>query len=388
MRKSQVVSKQITNDRRFYIFNTHAILPYLLMTTKLLIAMHNSVLVVESSNTSWKSYESLKGNHMPQCIAFDPSNSTRAYCGTFGGGLWKTDDSGDSWNNIGNQFISSKDIMSVSVSNLQRGNKEFNTVYMGTEPTTFYRSDDGGGSWEKMSSLNSLKSSTSWSFPPRPWTSHVRYIESDRTKPDYLYVAIEAGALVQSHDGGKTWIDRVEGGPYDTHTIATHKKEPGRLYSAAGDGYFESYDYGQSWRRLVAGLDGYDYLAGLAVDSGDPNNVIVSASQWANKAHSIEDAESLVYRTSFSPTSDANNNDNSKEKGWKVVSKGLPRPTGTLISVLAANPKVAGEFYAVNNSGIFCSTDSGISWNILDGIQWPKEYLSQHPRALAIREDR
>ena len=163
-----------------------------------------------------------------------------------------------------------------------------------------------------------------------------------------LYIAIEAGALVQSHDGGNTWIDRVEGGPYDTHTLATHKKIPGRLYSAAGDGYFESYDYGQSWRRLVGGLDSYDYLAGLAVDSGDPNTVIVSASQWANKAHSIEDAESLVYRrtSSSSPTSDANNNDDNNSKGWKLVSKGLPNPTGTLISVLAANPKVAREFYA------------------------------------------
>jgi hypothetical protein len=25
---------------------------------------------------------------------------------------------------------------------------------------------------------------------------------------------------------------------------------------------------------------------------------------------------------------------------------------------------------------------------MLDGIQWPKEYLSQHPFALAVREDR
>ena len=98
---------------------------------------------------------------------------------------------------------------------------------MGTEPTAFYRSDDGGESWEKMSSLNNLKSSTSWSFPPRPWTSHVRWIEPDKTKSGYVYVAIEAGALVQSHDGGKTWIDKVDGGPYDTHTLATHKKMPG-----------------------------------------------------------------------------------------------------------------------------------------------------------------
>ena len=66
---------------------------------------------------------------------------------------------------------------------------------------------------------------------------------------------------------GKTWIDKVEGGPYDTHTLATHKNIPKRLYSSAGDGYFESYDYGESSNRPMEGLS-QQYLAGLAVDSG------------------------------------------------------------------------------------------------------------------------
>jgi hypothetical protein len=73
------------------------------------------------------------------------------------------------------------------------------------------------------------------------------------------------------------------------------------------------------------------------------------------------------------------------DEDWKLVSKGLPEPHGTIISNLAANPKIAGEFYALNNHGIFCTTDSGISWKMLnDGIEWPKEYLSQHPMALAV----
>jgi hypothetical protein len=76
------------------------------------------------------------------------------------------------------------------------------------------------------------------------------------------------------------------------------------------------------------------------------------------------------------------------EEEWSIVSKGFPEANGTIISMLAANPKAAEEFYAVNNRGIFWSTDSGISWKMLeDGIQWPKEYLSQHPWALAVQED-
>jgi photosystem II stability/assembly factor-like uncharacterized protein len=347
--------------------------------TKLIVAMQESILEIESSKSGWKTRENLKGSQ-PQCIAVDLSNPSRVYCGTYRKGLWKTDDSGKTWVNIGKEVISSSNIMSVAVSNynLQRKNDngEFNTVYVGTEPTELYRSDDGGESWNKMNSLNNLKSSTSWSFPPRPWTSHVRWIEPDKNRPSYVYAAIEAGALVQSRDGGTTWIDRVEGGPYDTHTLASHKKMPGQLYSAAGDGYFESYDYGLTWKRLVAGLDDYDYLLGLAVDSGDPKTVVVSASQGAYHAHSRNDPNSLVYvRTSLT--------DDNSAKEWKVVT-GLPEARGTIISIIAANPKVAGEFYALNNRGIFCSSDSGSSWKIIDDLQWPREYISQHPFALAV----
>ena len=76
-----------------------------------------------------------------------------------------------------------------------------------------------------------------------------------------------------------------------------------------------------------------------------------------------------------------------KKKGGSEYQRVLPEPNGTIISVLAANPKISGEFYALNNRGIFCSSDSGISWKMLDDIQWPKQYLLQHPRALAVRED-
>jgi hypothetical protein len=91
----------------------------------------------------------------------------------------------------------------------------------------------------------------------------------------------------------------------------------------------------------------------------------------------------VIYRRT---SSEEKENINSISEEWKLVSNGLPKPAGTFISILAANPKVAGTFYAVNNRGIFYSNDSGISWKMLDDIEWPKEYLSQHPWALAVRE--
>jgi hypothetical protein len=101
----------------------------------------------------------------------------------------------------------------------------------------------------------------------------------------------------------------------------------------------------------------HHYLYGLDVDSGDPQSVIISASVSPGSAYSIEDAESFVYRR------------DEHDKKWKAISNDLPEPKGTTISVLASKSKVSGEFYAVNNRGVFCSVDSGISWKRLD-IQW------------------
>jgi photosystem II stability/assembly factor-like uncharacterized protein len=348
-----------------------------------MVGICNSVLVLDSYN-DYKIREISRGRDkldrrsvppraMPQCIAFDPQNPNHAYWGTSDNGMLKTDDRGQSWSNVGSDQLSSPQIMSIAVSSLNDTKARFNKVYAGTEPTALYLSSDGGDTWERIKALNDLPSSKTWSFPPRPWTNHVRWIEPDATNPNYLFVAIEAGALVQSRDGGKTWIDRVKDGPYDTHTLSTHPKAPKRLYSSAGDGYFESFDYGESWTRPMEGLN-HAYLVGLAVDSENPDVVIISAADGPSKSFSPNDAETYMYKK-----------DQGSNNGWRMVSKGLPQPNGTSISVLESNQKIPGEFYAANNHGIFISTDSGETWRRITA-EWPKKYLQQTVWAISVSE--
>ena len=90
---------------------------------------------------------------------------------------------------------------------------------------------------------------------------------------------------------------------------------PERLYSAAGDGYLDSFDYGESWKRPMAGLK-HEYLVGLAVDPADPTKpLLYLLPDRRGRAHSRDDANSLLYRRS------ANNREE-----WKAISKGLPEP--------------------------------------------------------------
>lgn len=305
--------------------------------------------------------EHLRGNS-PECLAVDPHHSGRVYCGTWGSGLWRSDDAGGRWEPVGSG-ISHGEITAVAVSPAERG-----VVYAGTEPSAVFRSENGGETWSELSGLRALPSAEYWSFPPRPDTHHVRWIETDPTVAGRVFVAIEAGALVRTLDGGRTWLDRVRGGPIDTHSAATHTMATGRVYSAAGDGYFESENAGESWTRQVDGLR-HRYLVGVAVDPGDPNTLVVSAASGPFVAYSPRRAEAYIYRKSARRT-------------FQPAMEGLPDGHGTIASRLATNPREPAVIYAANNHGVFHTRDAGQTWKALE-IPWPQGAFAGGVDALA-----
>ncbi len=338
-------------------------------------AMEDGLLVIEGVERPRT--ERRLENRKPRCLAVDPQRPGTLYCGTADRGLWRSADAGASWDPVG-RGISHTNVTALAVSGTERVGANA-VVYAGTEPSALFRSEDGGDSWRELEGMRQLPSSSGWSFPPKPQTSHVRWISPDPTQPGRLFVCIEAGALVRSRDGGETWEDRVDDGPLDTHTLALHEDAPGRLYSAAGDGvlsagreYSQSPDGGATWERLSDGL-GHHYLWGLAVDPADPDTAVVSAASSPFHAHFPGVAESTLYR---------------REGGgpWHEVRGGLPDPEGTLVSVLASSGKEPGVFYALNNHGLYRSVDAGKGWERLE-VPWPERYLRQPPQALLVTED-
>jgi hypothetical protein len=148
----------------------------------------------------------------------------------------------------------------------------------------------------------------------------------------------------------------------------THSLAPGRIYSAAGDGYFESTDAGDSWRSPEDGLK-HRYLVGVAVDPADPDAVIVSATDGPASAYWPQKAEAFVYRRTGL-------------NRWEQAMIGLPEPKGTTVSQFATHAGEPGVIYAANNRGLFESDDAGRSWKALD-IPWPKPGLADGVGALA-----
>ena len=289
----------------------------------------------------------------PDCLAVDPRDPSRVYCGTAGHGLHRSTDGGRTWQAVGSG-ISHPEISAVAVS-LTEARGSIGVVYAGTNPSSVFRSEDGGESWRELSAMLSLPSAEEWSFPPHPETHHVRWIEPDPFVTGRVYVAIEAGALVRTFDGGQTWTDRVSGGPYDTHTAATHRRARGRLYSAAGDGYFHSEDGGDNWIKFERGLR-HRYLVGVAADPVDPDTVVVSAASGPGLAYSSRSAEATVYRRAG-------------DDPFAPAMNGLPPARGTVASLFAVDPRT-GAIFAANNHGLFRTQDAGGAWAAIEA-DWP-----------------
>ena len=327
---------------------------------KLYVAIDNTLAVVSQRTYGWEVDLKLIGTD-PQCLAIDPLHQEQIYCGTFDSGLWHSSDAGASWEHVG-EGIPHEKIMSVAVSPLEQFDG-YGVVYAGTEPSAIFRSEDRGDTWQDLVTLRELPSAPTWSFPPRPYTSHVRWITPDPVQAGRIFAAIEAGALVRTLDGGQTWEDRKPGSPFDTHTLVMPRQAPNWLYSAAGDGFMhpgngfvQSDDGGDTWYRPDEGLQ-YNYLWSVAVDPVDPDTLVVSAAPGPQQAHNPMSAESAIYRRS-------------EGSRWQQIHAGLPQPRGLLTSVLASNEAEPHVFYAGNNKGIFRSADAGLTWQELS-IPWP-----------------
>jgi photosystem II stability/assembly factor-like uncharacterized protein len=303
---------------------------------RLYTATGDGIVRLEEAGVGWTAKASL-GRSGAQCVAVDPRDPDTAYAGLREGGVRRTTDGGHTWVDCD---LPEPGVFSIAVSAVD------GAVYAGTEPSRLYRSDDRGESWRELETLLELPSQPTWSFPPRPWTSHVRWIAPSPHDADVLLVGIELGGLMRSSDGGATWQDHRPGAQRDVHSLAWHPRVEGRAYEAGGGGAAFSEDWGESWREADEGRDRH-YTWSVAVDPDDPELWYVSASTGPFAAHGRGDPQARIYRRRAG-------------EPWQPLSGGLPEPLPAMPYALVAHD---GRLFAGLADGqIWESTDRGASW--------------------------
>jgi photosystem II stability/assembly factor-like uncharacterized protein len=290
---------------------------------------------LDEAGGEWTVALSLPGSGA-QCLAVDPADLDTVYAGLRDGGVRRTADGGRTWLD---SSLPAPAVFSLAVSAVD------GAVYAGTEPSALYRSDDGGRSWRELSGLLDIPSRPTWSFPPRPWTSHVRWIAPSPHDGDLLLAGIELGGLMRSTDGGETWQDHRPGAQRDVHSLAWHPRAAGRAYEAGGGGAAWSEDAGDTWRPADEGRDRH-YTWSVAVDPDDPDRWYVSASTGPFAAHGGGGPHARIYAR--------------RDAAWQALGGGLPEPLPAMPYALVATD---GRLFAAMADGqLWESPDRGETW--------------------------
>ncbi len=164
-----------------------------------------------------------------------PPWSTYAPLDGPGSGLFRSQDSGQSWSRLTGKGLPEGDWGRTAVAVSPNGKRVYALISASRKPG-LYRSDDGGDTWALQNDDRRLTS--------RAW--YFGNITVDPNNPDVIYVPNVA--LYRSEDGGKT-ISIVRGAPGgdDYHKIWIDPRDSSRMILATDQGATISLDYGRTW---------------------------------------------------------------------------------------------------------------------------------------------
>ena len=211
------------------------------------------------------------------------------YMGATGGGVWKTEDAGQSWENVSDGYFATASIGSIDVAD-----SDSRIIYVGTGSEAIrsnviigrglYKSTDSGKTWASMGLKN---------------TGQIGSVVVHPTNPDVVYVAAlgnpfgsnsERG-VYKTTDGGRSWdhvlfvsdqtgavdIELNPANPDVVYAALWHaQRKPWTIISGDDDedGIYISHDAGGAWTKVEAGLpQGLIGKIDFAVSAADPSRV-------------------------------------------------------------------------------------------------------------------
>jgi photosystem II stability/assembly factor-like uncharacterized protein len=178
-----------------------------------------------------------------------------------GSGIYKTADGGASWTEL-TDGIPAGDKGRIGIATTPAAPDRVYALVQHAEEGGTYRSDDAGRSWTKVNDLN-----------PRPM--YYSHIEAGPVEADRVFVM--ATEFYMSEDAGKTFTQMPTRPSYDVgvhsdhHTLWVDPVDPEHLYLAGDAGLHESWDRGQTYRRINNLPIGQFYAIG--VDLRDPYRI-------------------------------------------------------------------------------------------------------------------
>ena len=319
---------------------------------RLVIGTVDGVFMLDRDGQDWRvSRRALEGSSVSAVAQLASGTLIAA---THGLGVARSTDGGESWE-WSNTGIPHFDLWAARGGLLQGRDMAF----VGALPAHLMASEDDGVTWRELPALRDVASAPQWTFPPPPRQGHVKEIV---LYGDRLFVGIEIGALLVSHDLGRSFTDlRIDPNPAecDIHRLLIDPRAPERMIAAVGlVGLMRTTDDGASWTRDAV-LPQMEYPDATLLHPDQPDLMFLAAGVgWPPHWYKARRAQGKIAR--------------SRDGGrtWERLLGGLPDGQRALFSALSIGVHGAGfDLFAADTDGqVFESRDGGDHWRMIADI--------------------
>jgi len=263
-------------------------------------------------------------------------------------------------------------------------------LYAGTIPGGLFVSDDGGDSWELNRPLWSHESrggdlfagdATSvnlWNGTPASidygiFEPGIHSIIVDPRDPNHMHIAVSTAGVIETTDGGENWHSRNQGmlndympNPesewcHDPHFVTSCPSQPDHLWQQNHFGVFYSDDGAKSWKKVSIPDAGVNFGFPIVADANE------GRTAWVVPARA--DAERMAINGGLfvARTTDGG-------QTWQTFRDGLPQENAYDI-VLRHALDASGDClcFGSTSGNAYLSEDRGETWQCL-GNNFPPIY--------------
>ncbi len=341
----------------------------------------------------------------------DDESTNTWFCGSVGGGIWKTTDAGQSWRNL------TPNLPNLSTVSIAMAPSNHNVIYAGTGEgfgngdaiagDGILKSTDRGETWQQLTSttgnenfkyvnrlvVNSMDENTviavtntgiyksndggiSWDEKFNDG-DRVQHIIEHPSNFDILYASVEYTGVLRSVDAGETW-EYVHSDSVGRIELAISPSDPQQVYALNEDSeLFISKDGGDTWssskitegstEEFLSGQGWYDNA--ITVTPADPNTLFIGGVEIFRVKLIGEEAETGIQQLR-----------STRLTSWNGSNKPYVHAD---VHNIQLTTKVGNPYRIIvaNDGGVAYSDNNGISWtNPLKGYNTTQFYgVDKHP---------